>query len=133
MQIEADPPALEALSRRFRTFAETECRDSSPLYEHLSRGIAADEEMLRVALHCLPGQPAPNLFLAAVHFLLLQEETDPLAAFYPDLFGATMPPEMAYGPFRAFCLSRRTEIIDLISNGQPIPSRSERTAIGDHR
>jgi hypothetical protein len=115
MQIEADPPALEALSRRFRTFAETECRDSSPLYEHLSRGIAADEEMLRVAAHCLPGQPAPNLFFAAVHFLLLREVSHPLAACYPDLSESMVRAGLSYAPFRAFCLSRREEIIDIIS------------------
>jgi hypothetical protein len=53
----------EALARRFRRFAEVECRGSSPLYEHLALAIAADEALLALAAHA-PQGPVPNLFLA---------------------------------------------------------------------
>jgi hypothetical protein len=115
MRIDASSPALQALSQRFQVFAATECRGSSTLYEQLSQGIAADEDLLRIAAHCLPGQPAPNLFLAAVHFLLLQGVSHPLAAFYPDLSGPSVPLDPTFALFRTFCLSRRDEIIDIIS------------------
>src|SRR4028119_1451619 len=97
--------ALQTLSQRFRKFAESECHNSSPLYEHLSQGIAADDEILALAAHCRKGQPSPNLFLAAVHFLLLQGIAAPLASFYPDLTRPADSPNAAYPAFREFCMS----------------------------
>ena len=107
---------LQTLSQRFRKFAESECHDSSPLYEHLSQGIAADDEILALAAHCRKGQPSPNLFLAAVHFLLLQGVADPLASFYPDLSHPSDSPDAAYPAFREFCLSHREQVIAIISS-----------------
>jgi hypothetical protein len=111
----ADPTQLELLSRRFKTFAESECRNSSPLYEHLSQCIAADEEILALASHCRKGQPVPNLFLGAVHFLLLQGLSDPLTGFYPSLSSHASDPTAAYPAFRKFCLSHQTQIKEIVA------------------
>ena len=111
----AEGADLHALSERFKTFAESECRGSSPLYEHLAQSLAEDEEMLALASHCRSGQPAPNLFLAAVHFLLLQGAAESLASFYPDLSHPAFTPDAAYPAFREFCLSHRVQIIDILS------------------
>jgi len=112
---------LGALSKRFREFAERECAGSSALYEHLSHRIAADNEMLALAAHCRAGQPAPNLFLGAVHFLLLRggiesQANSDLTTFYPDLSEPAGDPAAAYPAFHEFCFSNRAEIIDIISS-----------------
>jgi hypothetical protein len=107
--------ADEALARRFRRFAEAECRGVSTLYEHLACSIAADGELLALAAHAAQGQPAPNLLLAAVHFLLLKGQAAPLAQFYPDLTPAAASPDAAYPAFRAFCLAHAAAIRHLLA------------------
>jgi hypothetical protein len=105
----------DALARRFQRFAEAECRGVSALYEHLALSIVADHEMLALAAHAAQGQPVPNLLLAAVHFLLLKGQVDPLAQFYPNLTPAAAAPEAAYPAFRAFCLAHDDAIRHLLA------------------
>jgi hypothetical protein len=104
----------EALAQRFARFARQECH-VSPLYEQLSLGIAHDPEILAIAGQATPGQPVPNLFLAAVHYLLLKRVRHPLAAFYPSLSPGGSAPANPYPSFRAFCLEHREEMLALIS------------------
>ena len=108
-------PSYEALARRFQRFAEGECRGESSLYEHLACSIAADHELLALAAHAAQGQPVPNLLLAAVHFLLLKGQADPLAQFYPSLTPVASSPEAAYPAFRAFCLAHAAAILHLLA------------------
>jgi hypothetical protein len=114
MPSQAHEPALETLSQRFVRFAQRECH-ASPLYERLSSGIACDPEVLAIAAHARRGQPVPNLFLAAVHFMLLKGVQDPLTAFYPSLSRSIVRAEDPYPSFRAFCLEHRAEIQALIA------------------
>ena len=107
---------LSALSRRFQDFARLECRGSSPLYECLSQGVAADGQLLALAANTRRSQPAPNLFFAAVHFLLLRGAEHPLAAFYASLGGAWDGREDPCPAFRDFCLQHCEEIVGLISH-----------------
>jgi hypothetical protein len=107
-------PLRDELSQRFERFARRECH-VSPLYERLSLGIAHDPELLTIAAQAKPGQPVPNLFLAAVHFLLLTGVQAPLAAFYPSLSSTPASSADPYPSFRAFCLEHREEILGLIS------------------
>ena len=93
-----------------------ECHSPSPLYEHLSVGVAADPEILALAAHARRGQPAPNLFFAAVYLLLLQGTEHPVSAFYSSLSEAAAWSEDSYPYFRAFCLEQSEEIIDLITS-----------------
>jgi hypothetical protein len=104
----------DALAQRFERFALRECH-VSPLYERLSLGIAHDPELLAIAAQAQPGQPVPNLFLAAVHFLLLRGVRHPLSAFYPSLSSETPPSEDPYPRFRTFCREHRESILELIS------------------
>ncbi len=99
------------LARRFRQFAEHECRGRSPLYERLSHAVAEDGELLRLAAEARPGQPVPNLFFAAVQFLLLRGGGPALARFYPTLGGAYRPDDDPVPAFRAFCLAHRDAIV----------------------
>jgi hypothetical protein len=107
-------PSHDDLSQRFERFARRECH-VSPLYEQLSLGVAGDPEVLAIAAEAKPGQPVPNLFLAAVHFLLLSGVQHPLADFYSGRRSATRPAAESYPSFRAFCLEHREEILELIS------------------
>lgn len=105
---------LEVLARRFQHFAEREAGPGfSPLYAQLCRGIAADPEVLALAADVPPGQPTPNLFLAAVHYLLLSGVKHPLADFYPGLTSSPEPAN-AFPSFHRFCLEYATDIRELL-------------------
>src|SRR5687768_16842682 len=99
-------PQPADLARRFETFARVECHGSSPLYERLASAVAADADLLALAASCRPGQPAPNLFLGAVHALLLGGASHPLAAFYPSVTPAPNTTADPVPAFRDFCLTR---------------------------
>jgi hypothetical protein len=101
----------EGLAARFRRFADRECRPASLLYETLARAIAGDRDLLALAALAGPGQPPPNMLLAAVHGLLLQGDSEhPLAAFYPSLAPQPAPPGDVGAAFRDFCLGRAGDI-----------------------
>lgn len=102
--------AMDALADLFaaspRTFS------TSPLYSRLGQVVAADDRLLAIAGQARSGQLPQNLLFAAVHYLLLEDDGDPLAAWYPSLGGtATGDPGPA---FTAFCLRRREEIVELM-------------------
>ena len=107
--------STQALADTFERFGRLECRNVSPLYDRLSHGVAADPELLSLAAHARRGQPAPNLFLAAAHSLLLKGAEHPVSAFYPSIAGATTGVGDPYPNFKSFCLEHRQEIIELIS------------------
>ncbi len=108
-------PMSERLAEVFHRFAERECRGVSPLYEALARGVAADPRLLALAARARPGQPPPNMLLAAVHALLLEgARGDPLARFYPDLTAEPQMPVAAAPSFRAFCLGHEDAIAAIL-------------------
>ncbi|AZB42266.1 DUF2332 domain-containing protein [Bacillus sp. FJAT-42376] len=94
----------------FLRFAENECKGSSSLYEYLSKQIADDEELLQLAKHGREGQPIPNLFLGAVHYLLLKRSGHMLMEIYEN------PPEHEdwFPVFKDFCLAHQNEITVLL-------------------
>ena len=106
---------LREIAETFRRFAEFECPELSRLYETLSRGIADDPEVLAIATKRRAGQPAPNIFFAAVHSLLIKRPSHPAASFYPDLAACDIPADDPYDAFRSFCLDEQDRIIDMIS------------------
>jgi len=97
---------IETLSRRFRRFGERECQHASPLYARLAVGIADDRQLLAIAA-AAQSHPVPNLFLAAVHYLLLKDRDHPLAALYPDLALTPQPARRVPSGWRFACLPRR--------------------------
>jgi hypothetical protein len=73
-----------------------------------------DPAMLGIAVHGNP--PAPNVFFAAVQYLLMTGSQDaPLRHFYPNLVADPLPSSGAWPAFRAFCLERRSAIHQLIT------------------
>lgn len=101
---------LATLSKQFHTFAKKECKNSSPLYEHLAYQITNDEELLLIAKEATNGQPIPNLLFAAVHYLLLTYKDDDLAYFYPSFTTTPKPLNSVYPFFKKFVLSHVDEV-----------------------
>src|SRR5215212_8705594 len=112
-RVGVDDP-LAKLGRRFRKFVEAESVWSSPLYTRLSLGIADDPEVLALAAEATAG-PIPNLLLAAVHYLLLRDPDQPLAAFYPSLTPEPDTTGDPYPAFHAFCLAQRDAMHTLLT------------------
>lgn len=109
------PVQLDQIAESFTHSAVHEFHCSSPLYERLATSISMDPELLALASHAL-SKPVPMIFFAAVHYLLLNGENHPLAAFCPDI--NNMPcaiDKNLYPVFQDFCLKHRYEIKDIIS------------------
>ncbi|MGM9944162.1 MAG: DUF2332 domain-containing protein, partial [Lysinibacillus sp.] len=99
----------DLLRKSFQTFAQAEAATSSPLYEFLSYKIADDEELLEVIRYIPKTQPKPNLFFAAVHYLLMQVD-DPLRNYYPSLTTDPLPFHESYPLFKSFALKRQQQL-----------------------
>jgi len=105
---------LEEIAGSFVRSAAHEFRGSSPLYERVAMGISEDQEMLSLASRAI-SKPVPMIFLAAVHYLLLDGADHPLAAFYPDIHPEACITAELYPVFRDFCVHYRHEIENLIT------------------
>jgi hypothetical protein len=105
---------IELLSQRFRTFGLEEANEYSPLYREICLGVAEDPDILALAAVARRGQPAPNLLLGAVHYLLLNGSDHPLRRFYGSLTGTPSASDAAYPEFRSFCLEHRSELTALL-------------------
>jgi hypothetical protein len=94
-----------SLAERFDRFANW-CVGSSPLYEQLAHGVAADEELLDIARTVPSGRSPPHVLLGAVHAGLLGGAEHSLTTFYPSV--NARPTSVAdrdpVPPFREFCL-----------------------------
>ena len=93
----------------FEIFARS-ARDSSPLYEHLARRVAMDDEVLAITAHVRPRHLQPNLLLGAVHYLLLKGAASDLRRAYPSLGGAAPFAADVFRHFRLFVLAHAQEI-----------------------
>ena len=71
---------------------------TSPLYQSLSRTVAASDQLLDLASQGRPGQYPTFLFFGAVHRLLLRGMDHPLAAYYPSVAGERARPAGEAGP-----------------------------------
>jgi hypothetical protein len=99
----------EGLAAAFHRFAAAEC-DASPLYRALANAVAADAELLAIAA-VGERQPKPNLFLAAVHELLLAGAAEhPLAGYFATVVSDPKPAEGAAAHLRDFAVRHRTAI-----------------------
>lgn len=114
------------LPEQFRLFAQGAARDGATTYDIICRGIADDPEILALIGEAPLAQRRPNLLLAAVHFLLLGGTPHPLAAHYDTVrsLGADHPAALPDSEvpdsevvldFKDFCLTHRTELLELIA------------------
>lgn len=118
-----DQPDAPSLDRQFRGFAKAAARDGAPLYRRLAEGIAGDRGILDLMGGAPAAQRRPTLLMAAVHYLLLAGDDDPLARHYPTLApapdpaGDATPVRPAGDPFPAFaayCRRRRDALAELL-------------------
>ena len=117
-----DPAEEARLSDQLRTFGVTAERDGAPLYARLCQELATDAEVLGLLGGAPPLQRRPNLLLAAVHYLLLAGEDDPLADDYPTVVEWRSPggdARRAEGDpadrFRSFCARHRERLAELLA------------------
>jgi hypothetical protein len=104
-----------SLHDTFIAYAE-DCRDYSPLYDHLSLAIADDPDLQTLSTGGLPGQQAPNLIFAATHYLVLSGVGHPVAQYYPGVTPDAAPvDEGLYPAFRDFCLRYAEAIRPLVA------------------
>ena len=104
---------MEPLAQRFTQFAAEAHTYAGPLYEALSRQVAADADLLAVARH-VRRPPIPNVFFAAVHFLLAGAPEHDLSSFYGSLRDDPLPAADAGPAFRDFVLSNAATLIPLL-------------------
>jgi hypothetical protein len=89
--------------------------DTSPLYQALSRTVAADEDLLDLAAEARPGQQPANMLMAAAHLIVLKNPGLPFARFFASVRGDDAePPEGAGAEFGAFCAEHRAAITQIL-------------------
>lgn len=102
------------LSDHFKAFAERECASSSELYEHLALKIANDDELLKLSSYAREGQPIPNLFFGAVHYILLQGKEHIVSSFYPNIAEKPKNLRNSFPFFKDFCLTNSKSIQSIL-------------------
>ena len=117
------------VAESFRYYANTIYPGRSQLYVHLAMRVAEDEELLKVAAQASEKNALPNLFFAAVHFLLLRGEHHQLEAFYPSVNDTTRRYDYVYPYFRSFVLEHELEIRDIIATRSVQTNEVTRCAI----
>ncbi len=102
----------EKMSQWFNRFAEQ--TSGSPMYYFLSKEISKNNELLKLASKSNVTQPAPNLFLAAVNYLVTKNPDDELSKYYPNLGGSFENTETMFAVFTNFCKKYDNQITNLI-------------------
>jgi hypothetical protein len=130
MSLRFERQTRTTLALQFQRFSRNECRISrSPFYELISSRIAEDTDLLDLAGSVRRGQRAPNLFLAAVQYLVLTRAGNPLKAVYDGVAdGAPAPPDF-FETFRAFCLDNAKQIEGIISTRTVQTNEPRRSAL----
>lgn len=121
---------MEDLSEAFTWYADW-AEGISPLYERLTRETAEDQTLCDIASEAPSDQPPPQLFLAAVHALLLRGSEHRLAAFYPTCSDDPVDPATRdpFPAFREFCLANEARIREIVSSRRVQTNAVGRSAI----
>lgn len=114
------------LSRLWEWFARTQCRGYSPLYEQIALGVARDAGVLELVLEAPPVSHMPPALFAAVHYLLLDGLSHPLAAVYEGRSDANADP---WPLFRDVCLSQRESVLSVLATRRIQTNECGRSAI----
>jgi hypothetical protein len=105
-------------------FADTSCRNYSPVYDRICRAVAASDEVLSLQREAPPMAHMPNVLLAAVHYLLLGGLEHPLAAVYAGSSSADPGPL-----FVDACLTHRDEVLALLGSRHTNTNEVGRSAL----
>jgi hypothetical protein len=115
------------LAEAFEWYADW-AADVSPLYEQLAQGIAEDSSLLDIAAEAANDQPPPQLFLGAVHALLLRGDDHSLVDFYPTCTENSAEGD-PFPTFRDFCLVNDDEIRAIVSSRRVQTNEIGRSAV----
>jgi hypothetical protein len=85
----------------------------TPLYATLCARGVCDADILALVSRGKEGAAPMHLF-SSVHYLLLQDPSDPLSRFFGTLTPSPQPPEDAFPEFARFCREHREEILQLL-------------------
>lgn len=100
------------LSQWFQRFSQQ--TSGSPMYQYLSIQVSHDQELINLAKEADSKQPAPNLFFAAVHFLVMQNPSEELAHYYPSLGGTFEASPQMFKCFKDFCMKFNSRIGEIL-------------------
>lgn len=114
------------IAEEFSQFAAW-CRETSPLYERLAHGIAADRDVLELAATVPDGRPTPHILLGAVHYLLLSGREHALAGYYPSCTDDPLDDD-PYPCFRAFCSDFAADLRPILESRRTQTNAVERCA-----
>lgn len=84
----------------------------SPLYAHLIDLTTRNPELMRV-IQRIDNRPPPNVYLAAIHYLLMEGRSPDLAGYYQSLAEEPLPVEGVDDAFAEFVLANEEAIVDL--------------------
>ncbi len=117
-------PAPLTLADVWRYFADTSCRDYSPLYDRICRVVAEREDVLDVVRAAPAPGHQPNVLLGAVHYLLLGGLDHPLGAVYRGESDAD--PGLL---FADLCLHHQRPIVELLATRHTNTNEVGRSAV----
>lgn len=100
------------LSQWFQRFSEQ--TSGSPMYQYLSTQVSHDPELINLAKEADSKQPAPNLFFAAVHLLVMQNPSEELTRYYPSLGGTFEASPQMFRCFKDFCMKFNSQIAEIL-------------------
>ena len=113
----------------WRWFADTQCRDYSPLYDSIVRTVAETPDVLEMVAAAPSSAHLPNVLLAAVHYVLLAEPDHPLARIYASADLHAVDAADAASLFVEVCRSRRAEIEVLLRTRHTNTNEVGRSAV----
>ncbi len=87
----------------------------SPLYAHLIDMTISRPELMRV-IQRIDSRPPPNVYLAAVQYLLIEGRPSPLAGYYRSLVDEPLPVEELDDAFVEFVVANEEEIVELANS-----------------
>jgi hypothetical protein len=122
-------PDLAPIRARLVRFADKEAAGFSPLYEHLARHAAEDDDVAGLLASAQPGFGAPTLLLAAVHRALQAQPFHELANYYPSVGGSYGVDDGTWPAFRSFVTDHADRIRDLIATHTTQTNEVRRAAV----
>ena len=126
-QTTVDVGRRERLREVWRRFAVDYCRGYSPMYEQICFAVADDDAVLDLALAAPAVGRQPNVLLAAVHYLVLEEASEePLAPVY--VAGAVAGDRVG-AMFCELVLRRRDEVAGVLATRHTNTNECGRSAV----
>lgn len=103
-------------NRQFWLALSERKRQSEPVYSALYQAISEDDDLFELSLEVPESQFSVRLLLSAVHYLLLKEPNQPLAAYFASIVRPARPPAGVAEALKRFCMSHRAALVDIVKS-----------------